>query len=462
MSLLPEIKHALSDLGFVSPLPVQEQAIPLILEQKDIIASAKTGSGKTSAYAIPILQKIELADESIQAVILVPTRELADQVNEEVQSLGKYMGVRSIALYGKQPIEAQRKALKKNPHVVVSTPGRLVDHIEKRNAKLNNVAFFILDEADEMLLMGFEQQIDAIASRLPKKDLRTTCLFSATIPQEVIYLSQKYQFDPVRVEVIEETLQHQQIEQLYYAVDGLKKVDFLREMLRRERPNKVIVFCNTQSQVEKLYPILKKGTISCGMLHGGMEQDSRNQVIRDFKKGEIRLMVTTDLGGRGLHVEGVTHVVNYSVPFEHEQYIHRIGRTGRVSESGVAISLVIPSEQDRFNALEKFLGYKIPCKGGHIQKTPLESTPEKQGKRYTPSEKGCTLKLQAGKVNSRLKTSEIISALLSIPGIKQYDIGKVEILDQMTKIDILNGKEAIVLKAMREKRIEGKLYRVKK
>ncbi len=464
MALLPEIKHALSDLGFVSPLPIQEQAIPIILEKKDIIASAKTGSGKTSAFVIPILQTIDCNVEMIQALILVPTRELADQVNEEVQAVGKYLGVRSVALYGKQPIEIQRKALKKYPHVIVATPGRLVDHLEKRNVKLSSVSFFVLDEADEMLLMGFEDQIEAIVNRMAKRDARTTSMFSATIPQEVIYMSQKYQQAPIRIDLVEDEKQHEQIEQLYYAVDGLKKVDFLREMLRRERPDKAIVFCNTQNQVERLYPILKKGTMSCGMLHGGMEQDARNMVIKAFKRGEVRLLVTTDLAGRGLHVEGVTHVVNYSVPFEHEQYIHRIGRTGRVKEMGVAISLVIPTEQDRFNALEKYLGYTIPCKGGHIQRAPAVQKQTRDNKRYTAAKVSgaAQVKLLAGRSNSRLKTSDIISALRSIPGVNQSDIGKIEILDQFTQIDVLNGKESIVLKAMKEKRINGKLYRVKR
>lgn len=463
MPLSSPMKHALSELGFISPLPVQEQSIPLILDKKDLIASAPTGSGKTAGYAIPILESLDYALEAVQAVILVPTRELAEQVHEEIAQLGKYLGVRSVALYGKQPIEVQRKALKQRPHVVVATPGRLVDHLEKRNLKLSTVSFFVLDEADELLLMGFEEQIDSIVKRLPKKDERVTLMFSATMPQEVIYLSERYQQSPERLDLLQEAVAHENIDQLYYAVDGLKKVDFLREMLRRERPLKTIIFCNTQAQVERLYPILKKDHASAGMLHGGMPQEQRAQALRAFKRGEVRLLVSTDLGGRGLHVEGISHVVNYSVPFEHEQYVHRIGRTGRVVAEGVAISLVIPTELDRFKALQKFLGYEIPCRGGHVTRRTV-AREEGRPQRYKgeKAKDAATIRILGGRSDNLVRPADIISALRSIPGVSQADIGKIRIFDKYTLVEILGGKDAAALKGMKEKRINGKLYRVKR
>lgn len=465
MPLSSAMKRALSELGYQSPLPVQALTLPLIQEGKDLIVSARTGSGKTAAYGIPLLESLDYTSDAIQAVVLVPTRELADQVLEEMMDLGRYHGLRCLALYGKQPIEIQRKAIKSRPHLIVATPGRLMDHLEKRNIKLNATSFFVLDEADELMLMGFEPQLDAILKKIPKKDERVCLLFSATIPQEVIYLSERFQDNAERIDLVEEAVKHENIDQLYYAVDGLKKVDFLREMLRRERPTKAIVFCNTQDQVQRLFPILKKDSLKAGMLHGGMEQAARKDVIKAFKRGEIKLLVSTDLGGRGLHIDGISHVVNYSMPFEHEQYVHRIGRTGRVAESGVAITLVIPAEMDRFNALQRYLSYDIPCRGGHIQRQRKNATEEAQkSKRYkaTHSKHTPKIRLLGGRSENIVRNSDIISAIRSIAGMSAGDVGKIQIFDHYTLVEILNGKEAIALKGLKEKRINGKLFRVKR
>lgn len=468
MSLKNETKHALSEMGLLSPLPVQLEAIPLIMSKKDLVVSAPTGSGKTAAYAIPLIEQIDIALPVVQVVVLVPTRELAEQVAEEFLHLGRYHEVRVLAMYGKQPIEIQRKALKKAPHVIVATPGRLLDHLNKRNLKLSDVFSLVLDEADEMLLMGFEEQIEAIVKRMPEKTHRTTHLFSATMPQEVIYLSERFQNSPDRVEIAPDEAAFKRVEQLYYQVDGLKKVDFLREMLRRERPQKAVIFCNTQNQVERLYGILRKDERLSGMLHGGMDQMDRQQTITAFKKGDIKRLITTDLGGRGLHVEGLTHVVNYSVPFEHEQYIHRIGRTGRVMADGVAITLVIPSEQDRFNALQKYLGYSIPCKGGHIARPNRlqkdESEASKRKKRYsaTANAGGEWLKMAIEVNKYGIKKSDVISAIRGIDGVHQQDIGRLEFKEHYILIEVLNQKGASVLKGLRDRHIKGKGHRIKR
>ena len=251
-----QIKRALSELGFQSPLEVQEEAIPKILEGKNLTVKSRTGSGKTGAFAIPICEMIDSDLEAVQAVIMAPTRELAQQVREDINDIGKYKGIKSIALYGNQLMEIQRKALKDVPHVIVSTPGRLMDHIMNKNVKLGSVKFLILDEADEMLLMGFKDQLEFVILKIPEN--RTTLLFSATINQEVKDIAEKYLNNPENIEIEFGENLLEKIEQLYYAVEGLKKVDFMKKVIKYEKPQKGIIFCNTKEQVDNLYTILKK------------------------------------------------------------------------------------------------------------------------------------------------------------------------------------------------------------
>lgn len=456
------IKRALSELGFQSPLEVQTAAIPKILDGKDLIVKSQTGSGKTAAFAIPICEKIDVENESIQALILVPTRELAAQVHNDLAEIGKYKGVRSCVVYGKVPMEFQRKELKKKPHVLVATPGRLMDHLLNKNLKLKDIKFFVIDEADEMLIMGFKDQIEAIVKKMNED--RVTLLFSATMPEEVQYLCQLYMNNPENIEVEAEVSNIDKIEQLYYAVDGLRKVDFMKQMIRHEQPKKCIIFCNTKEQVDNLFEIFRKWDNATCAVHGGMDQGLRMEKLKGFKKGLYRILIATDVAARGLHVQGITHVINYGVPFDNEQYVHRIGRTGRVDQNGVAITMVIPSEMDRFKELQAFLGYEIPCKGGHVTRAPKEQTKRRNGKEnYKPDarKRGVTVQINGGVSNSMLKTSDVLNAVRNTPGVFNDDIGKVEIKDTFTNVQIYNGKEMVVAKALRTKKIKGKLYRSK-
>jgi ATP-dependent RNA helicase DeaD len=460
-----EIKKALSELGFKKPLEVQAEIIPMILAGKDLIVKSQTGSGKTAAFAIPLCQLADVALESPQVLVLTPTRELTEQVKSDFAAIGKYKGLKCCALYGKQPMEFQRKELKQNtPHVIVATPGRMMDHILNKNVKLHNIKYLVIDEADEMLMMGFTEQIEAVINKIPKD--RVTLLFSATMPEEINSLSQQYMTHPENIEIEPEVSNITKIEQIYYAVDGLKKVDFMKKVIEREQPRKAIIFCNTKEQVDNLFEIFKKWDRPTCAVHGGMEQQTRLETLNAFKRGEYRILIATDVAARGLHVQGITHVINYGVPFEHEQYVHRIGRTGRVDQHGIAITMVIPSEMDRFHELETFLGYKIPCKGGHVDRKPKAEPANRIGKeRYkAESRKGqkALVQFSAGRVNSLLKANDFLSAIRSVDGINNEDIGKIDIRETVTNVEILDGKERMVINAFKTKRIKGKLLRVKK
>ncbi|WDV44418.1 DEAD/DEAH box helicase [Clostridiaceae bacterium M8S5] len=458
-----EIKRGLSELGFKKPLEVQSIVIPKLLENDvDLIVQSQTGSGKTAAFAIPICQKIDVEDESVQMVVLVPTRELAEQVKYDISGIGKYKGIKCVSVYGKQPIEIQRKELRKKPHVVVGTPGRTMDHLLKKNLKLNNLKYLVLDEADEMLIMGFGEQLQKIIEKTP--DSRTTLLFSATMPQEAIYLSERYLKKPERIEVKPDNSALNKIEQIYYKVEALKKVDFLKMMLRREAPRKTIIFCNTQEQVERLYDIMKKWSYLICRVHGGMKQIDRMSTMAAFKRGHYNCLIATDVAARGIHVERVTHVINFFVPFDNENYIHRIGRTGRVDQNGVAITFVTEREESRFEELEKFLGYEIPCKGGHVQRRIGKKEQKRMSKknRYVAgSKRGVQLQINAGVVNSSFTKKDLMQAIRKIGGISNNDIGKIEIKGKVTNIEILNEKERLVYKGLQDKKIKGKSYRVR-
>lgn len=459
-----QIKRALSELGFQSPLEVQEETIPKILSKKDLIVQSRTGSGKTAAFAIPICEMVDPELETVQAIILAPTRELAQQVREDINDIGKYKGIKSIALYGNQLMEIQRKALKDKPHIIVSTPGRMMDHIMNRNVKLGEIKFLVLDEADEMLLMGFKDQLEFVISKTPEE--RITLLFSATINEEVKEIADKYLKNPESIEIELDENPLQKIEQLYYAVEGLKKVDFMKKVIKYEKPQKGIIFCNTKEQVDNLYTILKKWDNAVCAFHGGLDQTERQEILKDFKKGQYRILIATDLAARGIHVVGITHVINYSVPFEPEQYVHRIGRTGRVDEKGVAITFVMPSEMDRFRELEDFLGYKIPCKGGYVNtspKVPMKNRRDAGRFKDTGNRKRAgIIRIEAGKSNSSLQTRDILYAIRNISGVTNENIGKVDIKDKITEIVIYGGKEEEVLKELKKKGIKKKIYKIKK
>ena len=347
-----EIKEAIGDMGFTKTTPIQSRAIPDALKGIDIIGQAQTGSGKTLAFAVPILEKIFLPDKSPQAIVLCPTRELCMQVASEIAKAGsRIKKLKILAVYGGQPIGKQTRVLKKGVHIVVGTPGRVIDHIERGNLDLIGIETVVLDEADEMLEMGFREDIEEILSRTPHQ--RQTLLFSATIPDEVREIAENYQKNPKFIRVSNKKKNIPKITQYSFKCDIKDKFDYLTRLIEAYDPKLVLIFCNTKKSVDFVKKHLKKQNYSADALHGDMTQQARDKVMNKFRNGNIGILVATDVAARGLDINGVDLVINYDVPQNNDDYIHRIGRTARAGKTGFAFTLVSKDEIPRFNNILK-------------------------------------------------------------------------------------------------------------
>jgi ATP-dependent RNA helicase DeaD len=345
------IVRAIADMGFEEATPIQEQVIPVAKTGSDLIGQAQTGTGKTAAFSIPLLEKIDPASDKIQGLVLAPTRELAIQVAEEIARLGTHTGVRTLPIYGGQDIQRQIRALKNRPHIIIATPGRLIDHMERRTIRLSDVHTVVLDEADEMLNMGFLEEIQKILAGVPEE--RQTMLFSATMPPQIRKLADQFLKNPVHISVMPKSVQSPQIEQFYIEVPERQKFDTLCRLVDMETPELGVVFGRTKRRVDELASGLQKRGYLAEGLHGDLSQNQRDQVMRKFREGQIELLVATDVAARGIDVSNVTHVYNFDVPQDPESYVHRIGRTGRAGREGVAITLVTPRETDHLHFIEK-------------------------------------------------------------------------------------------------------------
>lgn len=339
LEISKEIKQAVADMGFEEPSPIQAQAIPHILAGKDIIGQAQTGTGKTAAFGIPLLDMVNEKDSSVQAIILCPTRELAIQVAGEIGKLGKYKkNLRTLPVYGGQPIDRQIKALKKGVQIVIGTPGRVMDHMNRKTLKLGNVKTIVLDEADEMLDMGFREDIETILQELPEQ--RQTTFFSATMPRAILNLTKKYQKDPQIVKVVRKALTVPNIEQFYIETKSKNKSDVLSRLIDIYNPKLSVIFCNTKRKVDELVSELQLRGYFADALHGDLKQSQRDNVMAKFRKKTVEILVATDVAARGIDVDDVECVFNYDVPQDDEYYVHRIGRTGRAGRSGRAFSFI--------------------------------------------------------------------------------------------------------------------------
>lgn len=468
--LSEEITEALDKLGFTQPTEVQEKVIPKALKGKDLIVKSRTGSGKTAAFGIPICEQVDWAENKPQVLVLTPTRELADQVKEDITNMGRLKRVRVTALYGKQPFRYQQEELRQKCHVVVGTPGRVLDHIERGTFKLEKLTCLVLDEADEMLNMGFLQQVEDIIRHLPEE--RTTMLFSATMPAEIERLSERYMQSPEKIEVVTEDTFDEQIEHMLYQVKHEEKFQLLRDVTVVENPDSCIIFCNTKDQVDEVTEKLEALFYTCDQIHGGMTQDDRFSVMDDFKRGAFRYLVATDVAARGIDIDNITHVINYDFPFEVESYIHRVGRTGRAGNEGKAISFV--THRDRFvlAKLEEYRKTSIPeakkptkeevtlAQPAFTEK--LERKPKfKQSKAVLVNEGIMKLYFNGGK-KKKLRALDFVGTITSIPNVTGDDIGIIKIQDTETYIDILNGKGPLVLAEMKNKTVKGKKLKVHK
>src|SRR4051812_7267679 len=351
LGLSEPILKALSHLGYERPTPIQEQAIPALLEGRDVIGQAQTGTGKTAAFGLPILEYVDTEDPDVQALVLTPTRELCIQVTQAIRAYGEQRGIQVVAVFGGAPIRGQTAQLKEGAQVVVGTVGRVMDLMSRHQLVVNGARFVVLDEADEMLDLGFLEDVEMILSRCPSG--RQTALFSATIPGEIQRLAEKFMYDPETIRVRSATLTIDTVAHFYVEVSDRDKPDALARVLKAERPDQAIIFGRTKIGVDRLARRLNDKGVRVKALHGDMSQGSRDGVMLAFKAGRERLLVATDVAARGLDISGVSHVVNYDIPNSPDVYVHRIGRTGRVGRSGRAITLITPKQQRDLEAIRK-------------------------------------------------------------------------------------------------------------
>lgn len=355
--LEPKVTKAITEMGFEEATPIQAKTIPLALEGHDLIGQAQTGTGKTAAFGVPLINKIDTSTDKIVALVMCPTRELAIQVAEEISKLGRFKGIRSLPIYGGQDIVKQIRALKKKPQIIIGTPGRLLDHINRKTIKLEGVETVVLDEADEMLDMGFMDDIQSILSQVPEE--RHTMLFSATMPPNIQKLAHQFLRNPQHVSVIPKQVSAPLIAQAYIEVHEKQKFEALSRLLDMESPELAIIFGRTKRRVDELSEALQKRGYAAEGLHGDLSQNQRDNVMRKFRDGSIDVLVATDVAARGLDVSGVSHVINFDLPQDPESYVHRIGRTGRAGKEGTAWTFVTPREIDHLHFIEKVTRHKI-------------------------------------------------------------------------------------------------------
>ncbi|SDN43244.1 ATP-dependent RNA helicase DeaD [Fictibacillus solisalsi] len=378
MKLNPRLLESLKNQGIYEPTPVQDQVIPLLLEGTDVIAKSQTGTGKTMAFALPVLQRIDPEVKNVQALIVAPTRELAIQVAEEVKKLSEPMGIDVLSVYGGQDVVAQIHKLGGSVQIIIATPGRLLDHVRRETVDLSQTSMLVLDEADQMLHIGFLEDVEEIIRQTSKE--RQTMLFSATMPPEIVKLAETYLKKPKEISIRKKEITVKEIRQRVIETTDRSRQDDLKKLIRMHRPYLAIIFCRTKRRVSKLFEALREAGLEADELHGDLSQAKREAAMQRFRQGETRFLIATDVAARGLDVEGVTHVINYDIPHDTESYIHRIGRTGRAGSKGLAITLVAPKDKKYLELIEKGIRQSI-------QKQVLEK-PERKKDKSSEEKKG--------------------------------------------------------------------------
>ncbi len=465
-----DIVKALNGLEYDIPTEVQARVIPAALKKNNLIVKARTGSGKTAAYVIPICEFIEWLENKPQALILTPTRELAVQVKEDFTNIGRFKRIKAAAIYGGHQFSMEKAELKQKTHVVVGTPGRVMDHIRKGTLPLNKINCFVIDEADRMLDMGFIEQVKEIMKELPLE--RMTMLFSATMSDEVKSLSENYMSDPINIDVSENGIVTADINHALYITDEEDKFNLLTDVMIIENPDSCIIFCSTKDQVDMVSERLNKLGYPCNKMHGGMEQDDRLSAIKRFKRGEYRYLIATDVAARGIDIENISLVINYDIPLDEENYVHRTGRTGRAGRKGKAISFVVPTQTRYLHDIEDLIGFKIQEKTKPSQEEVANLKPSFEKKLNTaPKIKKMKsdqlnkdimrLRFNGGK-KKKLRATNFVGVISNLDGMKAEDIGIITIQDTLTYIEILNGKGPLVLEAMKNTMICGKQLKVTK
>lgn len=375
LKLSKEILQGLKENGFEETFPIQEKAIPIVMSGKDLIGKAQSGSGKTLAFSIPILEKIDKKILSVQAVVLAPTRELALQIYEETMKAGKHKGLRAAIVYGGKSMETQVRALREGAQIVIATPGRFIDHMERGNLNLNRVKIVVLDEADRMLDMGFIEDINYILRHVPKQ--RQTLLFSATLPEQIRAIVHRYMKNPETVELNRERPSVATTKQKANIAEQRDKLDCLFLTLAQEKPERAIIFCSTKAMARKL-AFEVSTEYKAAAIHGDLTQGQRERVMDNFREGRIQILIATDVAARGIDVSGITHVINFDLPNDVETYIHRIGRTGRAGASGIAITIVTPREVLTLLGFEHMIKSRIEKKQ-YVEGRLVAASPEEFG-----------------------------------------------------------------------------------
>ena len=466
-ALSQEILGALRDLDYSTPTEVQRIVLPHALKEQDLIVKAQTGSGKTAAFAIPICENIDWIENKPQALVLTPTRELAVQIKEEFTNIGRYKRIKATALYGKQPFRYQQDELKQKTHVAVGTPGRVLDHIEKGTLKLEKIRYVVIDEADEMLNMGFIEQVEAILAHV--KTEHVTMLFSATVPETIKNLAESYLQNPIDIEVHSEQATPK-IEHGVIEVQDEEKLSAFEKVAVVENPDTCIIFCRTKDRVDEVHDYLYNREYSVDKLHGGMDQSTRLLVMNDYKRGDFRYLVATDVAARGIDIENISLVVNYDLPMEKEAYVHRTGRTGRAGHSGKAITFVTPFEHDFLKGIEDYIGFTIPtmpiptheevAAKADAFDLKMQARPKKKKQKNAKVDSNITKLYFNGGKKKKLRAVDFVGTIAKIPGMTAADIGIITILDTSTFVEILNGKGNLVLKAMKTTPVKGKQLKV--
>ena len=515
MNLSDDIVRAVKDMGFEEATPIQSQAIPVILEGKDIIGQSQTGTGKTAAFGIPLLERINPEDRRLQALILCPTRELAIQVSEEFRKLLKYKdNIRVLPIYGGQPIDRQIAALRKGTQVVIGTPGRVMDHMRRRTIKAETVQMMVLDEADEMLDMGFREDIETILVKIPEE--HQTLLFSATLSPEILDITKRFQKNPEFIKIVRKELTVPNIEQYYFDVKEKTKLDALCRIIDVYGPKLAMVFCNTKKRVDDLVEMLQGRGYFAEGLHGDLKQAQRDKVMQKFRNGTIEILVATDVAARGIDVDDIDVVFNYDVPQDEEYYVHRIGRTGRAGKAGKAFTFCVGKEIYKLRDIMRYTKTKIQqqklptlsdveemktniylekIKGiieeGHLTKY-IHLVDRLMEEDYTSidiaaallkdhlsdvnaddidalddinlggtelyggeGEKMVRLFINAGK-KSKIRAKDIVGAIANEAGIPGKTLGEIAIFDEYTFVDVPNEFVRDILHGMKHAKIKGK------
>jgi len=449
LNLSPALQENLTSLGYLQMTPIQAQSLPLVLDGKDLIAKAKTGSGKTAAFALGLLAKLNVNRLEVQALVLCPTRELADQVAQEIRRLARALpNVKLVTLCGGTQTAPQSATLSFGAHIAVGTPGRILKHLEQGTLELSGLKTLVLDEADRMLDMGFGEEINRVISYAPEQ--RQTLLFSATYPEGIAQMSRGVQRNPVEVSV-ESLHEGSAIEQKLYEVPAGQRLDALTWLLSHYQPSSCVVFCNTKRACNDVADHLAAKGFSALALNGDLEQRERDQVLVRFANGSATILVATDVAARGLDIKELGAVINYELTYDPEVHVHRIGRTGRAGQQGLALSLYQPNEAQRVNLIEEY--QQAPMPQGDLAEIGREIKP------IAPQM--VTLSIDAGR-KTKVRAGDILGALTGEGGIAGADVGKIQISEQYSYVAVKRSVGSAALKRLQEGKIKGRTYRARK